>query len=234
MNWPSARRMPVLTAAPLPLVYGCRTTSAPASAARSPVASREPSSTTRISFHAASARRLETRSPIAASPLSAGITMETVEGSAKQPLHDSVPGDLLRAGKSCLTEPCRRSAVGCEPRHSGTDRRRFGRAQVTVLIIDDELERATGIRRGDHGLRTEERFECHVAVVLVEGSIDDSERAGVEIDERVAGDGAREDHALLQVVPGDSPLGSSALRALAGDDQSERRRNMSHCGNGQF
>src|SRR5262245_23871332 len=177
MNCPSARRMPVLTAAPLPLVYGCRTTSAPASAARSPVASCEPSSTTRISFHAASARRLETTAPIAASSLSAGITTDTVEGSAKQPLHDSVPGDLLRAGKSCLTEPCRKGAVGSESRQCGTDRRRFGRAHETVLIIDDELERAARIRGRDHRLRAEERFERHVAVVLIEGSIDDGERA---------------------------------------------------------
>src|SRR5215204_155500 len=182
--------MPVFTAAPLPLVYGWRTTRAPARAARSPVASREPSSTTRISLHSASARRLDTTSPIASSSFNAGITMETLDGSAKQALHDTVPGDLPRARESCLAELRGTCAIGGETDDCRTDGGGLRRTHEPILIVDHEFQRSTGIGRGDHGLCTEERFERHVTVVFVERSIDDSKRSGVEIDQRFAADRA--------------------------------------------
>ena len=52
MYSPVARRMPLFTAAPLPLLYGWRTTVAPAAAARARWSRRcDPSSTTMISCH---------------------------------------------------------------------------------------------------------------------------------------------------------------------------------------
>ena len=74
--------MPVFTAAPLPLLYGWRTTVAPAPRARSAVASDDPSSTTMISCHAAPAPSACTSGPMAGSSLNAGTTIETEEGSA--------------------------------------------------------------------------------------------------------------------------------------------------------
>src|SRR5262245_12858052 len=82
MNSPSACLAPVLTAAPLPLLYGCRTTRAPASRARAAVASLEPSSTTMISRHRAARWSPWTTAPIDGSSSCAGITIETADGSA--------------------------------------------------------------------------------------------------------------------------------------------------------
>ena len=58
MNSPVAARMPLFTAAPLPLLYGWRTTRAPAPAAASAVPSVDPSSTTMISRHGRGGREL--------------------------------------------------------------------------------------------------------------------------------------------------------------------------------
>jgi len=68
--------MPLLTAAPLPLLYGCRITRAPAAAARSPVSSVEPSSTTRISSQRAADARSWTTDSIEVASLNAGITID--------------------------------------------------------------------------------------------------------------------------------------------------------------
>ena len=57
MYSPVAPRMPLFTAAPLPLLYGCRITRAPAAAARALVSSVEPSSTTSTSRQRAAERR---------------------------------------------------------------------------------------------------------------------------------------------------------------------------------
>src|SRR5262245_22571890 len=90
--WPSAStiaiqslvaaRMPVFTAAPLPLLYGCRTTRAPASAAALPVPSVEPSSMTSTSCHGAAAESAVTTPPMLAPSLNAGTTMVTDSGAA--------------------------------------------------------------------------------------------------------------------------------------------------------
>src|SRR5215475_12975438 len=61
MHTPADSRMPVFTAAPLPLLYGWRTTRAPARAACAAVSSVEPSSTTRISRQASIAGELRDR-----------------------------------------------------------------------------------------------------------------------------------------------------------------------------
>ena len=60
------------------------------------------------------------------------------------------------------------------------------------------------------GLRAEERFERHVAVVLVERSVDDGERSGVEIDQLVAANGAGEDDAVAH--PASDATRSAAAR----------------------
>ena len=74
--------MPLLTAAPLPLLYGCRITQAPVAAACAAVSSDDPSSTTRISRHAAEADNARTTAAMAADSLYAGMTIETDRGSA--------------------------------------------------------------------------------------------------------------------------------------------------------
>src|SRR5688572_23281287 len=81
-NSPVARRMPDFTDAPLPLLYGCRTTVAPASAACAAVSSVDPSSTTRISCQAATWRSARTTSATAAPSLNAGMTTDVAAGSA--------------------------------------------------------------------------------------------------------------------------------------------------------
>src|SRR3954468_17411550 len=81
-NSPVARRIPVLTAAPFPLLYGCVATIAPAAVAVAAVASRDPSSTTMISCQRAAALSPATTPPMTSASLYAGMTIETVAGSA--------------------------------------------------------------------------------------------------------------------------------------------------------
>src|SRR5207244_9454916 len=109
---PVAARMPVFTAAPLPLLYGCRMTRAPAAGARVAVSSADPSSTTRISCHGAAARRPPTSVSIVGPSLNAGMTTEVRPALAlsmgdgggglggrgfDEPLDDTVPRDAARA-----------------------------------------------------------------------------------------------------------------------------------------
>jgi hypothetical protein len=68
-NSPVARRMPLFTAAPFPLLYGCRTTMAPAAAAHADVSSLDPSSTTMISCQGPPATSADTTSAITAASL---------------------------------------------------------------------------------------------------------------------------------------------------------------------
>src|SRR5262245_7676962 len=82
MNSPVARRMPLLTAAPFPLLYGCVTTVAPDADATVDVASFDPSSTTMISCHGAAAFSAPTTLLMASASLYAGMTMDTADGSA--------------------------------------------------------------------------------------------------------------------------------------------------------
>ncbi len=78
---PVARRIPLFTAAPLPLLYGWRTTIAPAPAARAPVSSVEPSSTTMISCHGpAAASADDDLGDRPRASLKAGMTTETSDG----------------------------------------------------------------------------------------------------------------------------------------------------------
>src|SRR5688500_9441740 len=177
--------MPVFTAAPLPLLYGWRITRAPAASARCAVASLEPSSTTMISRPAAPSRRLPTTAAMDSSSFIAGMTIDTSAGSAKELLHHAVPRHGQRARPSRRTEAGGKRRVGRQAREGGADRRRLGVADEAVDPVGDELERAAGIGGGDDGLAAEERFERHVAVVLVEGDVDHRAGAGVELDERV-------------------------------------------------
>src|SRR5688572_8203459 len=79
---PTAFRIPVFTAAPLPLLYGCLMTRAPAAAAAVAVPSVEPSSTTSISRQAAATSSDWTTVPTAAASSYAGMTTVTLDGSA--------------------------------------------------------------------------------------------------------------------------------------------------------
>src|SRR6478736_2117128 len=105
--------MPVLTAAPLPLLYGWRTTCAPAPVACAPVSSFEPSSTTRISCHDASARRSRTSGAIEAPSLNAGMTIDVTAtlvamaiapDAADEPLNNTFPCDHFRPVISRIAE----------------------------------------------------------------------------------------------------------------------------------
>src|SRR5262245_5645082 len=227
-NSPCAWRMPVLTAAPLPLLYGWRMTHAPASAARAAVASAEPSSTTRISRQGAAARRWVTTSPIAPSSLKAGITIDTVEGSAKQLLHHAIPGDLARACETRRAEPCSERAIGRERRDRGAERPRFWRADEAVLTVDDEFERASRVGAGDHRFAAEKSLQRHVPIVFIEGRVDDGEGAGVETHQFVPVGLSFEYDAIVHAAFYGGALGGRALGAITGDDKRDRAWNVRH------
>src|SRR5512139_1993695 len=143
--------MPVFTAAPLPLLYGWRMTRAPAASARAAVASVEPSSTTSTSRHGAAWRSIETTPAIASCSFMAGRTTETSEASAKQLLHDAVPGDGPRPRQACRAEAlCPLLSVAARELHGGGgDRGRLRRANVAVDVVRDELQRSAGVGGGD-------------------------------------------------------------------------------------
>src|SRR5262245_10843889 len=147
---PFARRIPVFTAAPFPLLYGCRTTHAPAARALADVSSVEPSSTTRTSRHGAVERREETTVPIASASFLGGMTIDTMEGSAKQLLNPAVPGDRLREPGDSAAQPRGERLVGTEPVYRCGERRGRWLADEPVDPIPYELERTAGIGRRDH------------------------------------------------------------------------------------
>src|SRR3954468_4694557 len=103
---------------------------------------------TSISRHAAAPWSSLTTAPIACSSFIAGITIETAVASAKQLLHDAVPGDGLRPAASCSPEPRRQSLVGAEGTGRRRDDVRHGRAPESVLAVDDEFERSARIGGG--------------------------------------------------------------------------------------
>src|SRR4051812_15685824 len=125
-NSPCARRMPVFTAAPLPLLYGWRTTDAPAALARAAVSSLDPSSTTMISRHPAASRRRDTTPPMASASSMAGMTIETVDVSAKQLLDHAVPRNGAGVGLSRFAEALRERGVGRDGVDGRGDRQRIG------------------------------------------------------------------------------------------------------------
>src|SRR5579872_6670564 len=187
-KWPVASRMPVLTAAPLPLLYGWRTTRAPASAARDAVSSPDPSSTTRISCQRSAAASPRTTTPTDADSLNAGITTDVRPASVgsdmgHQRVHDGVPGDAAHAFVSGVAERARERAVRGEAVDRAADGFRARIADEAGDPVFDELERAAGVGRGDDRLVREERLERHVAVVLVERREHHRERAGVQLHE---------------------------------------------------
>ena len=97
---------------------------------------------TSTSCHGAEPRSCETTSPIASASFMAGITIETDDASAKQPLHDSVPGDRARARAPRASEARRELPVGRETRDRLPERLRVGRAHESILAVDHELEGA--------------------------------------------------------------------------------------------
>src|SRR6185369_13445826 len=183
---PVALRMPVFTAAPLPLLYGCRMTLAPAAPARSPVPSLEPSSITMTSRHRAADSSRETTSPMTGASFMAGITTETDPGSAKELLHDAVPCHLCGAYQPCVPESRRQRSIGCKRRDGFPDGLRIGGTDESVLAVDDKFQGAAGIAGRHHRLGAEEGFERDVAVVLVKGRVNHAERPGIQSDQLVA------------------------------------------------
>src|SRR4051812_12969650 len=118
---------------------------------------------TSISRHPAASWSSWTTAPIACSSFIAGMTIETAIASAKQLLHDTVPGDRLRPATSCRPEPRRQPFVGAEVTDRSCDDVRHGRAHESILAVDDEFERSARIGGGDHRLAAQKRFKCHVA-----------------------------------------------------------------------
>src|SRR5262245_9401638 len=121
MNVPAASRMPVFTAAPLPLLYGWRSTRAPAAAASAPVASIDPSSTTRISRHGAAVASSRTTAPMDAASLKAGITTDVSAASAisHQFIHHTGPCDAPRTLEPRVAERARQRLVGGDASNRG-------------------------------------------------------------------------------------------------------------------
>src|SRR5512135_3667362 len=125
MYSPFAARIPLLTDAPLPLLYGWRITRAPAASAASRVPSPDPSSTTRISRHAPADDRAATTAPIASASLNAG--MRTVVCSSEATSHR--PDQLLDHAVPCDKAGAfeRRGAeIRREPRFGHQFRQRLG------------------------------------------------------------------------------------------------------------
>src|SRR5215212_637468 len=154
-------------------------TRARAPVARAPVASLEPSSMTSISRHVAAWCSWETTLPMACSSFIAGMTTDTVEGSAKELLHDPVPGHEPRARLSGTPQAPGQSCIAGQTRDRAGQGLRRRCAHKAVLPVDDEFEGAAGIISGDDRLSTEKRFERDVAEVLIEWCVDDRARVGV-------------------------------------------------------
>ena len=130
-------------------------TRAPRLRALAPVASREPSSTTMISLprraRRAAARR---RRRCASASFIAGMTTETREGSAKQLLHDAVPGHRCARARARPRRAARRSARSAASRATAAPIAAGSGAQTKPFSPStDELERAAGVGRGDDRLR---------------------------------------------------------------------------------
>src|SRR5262245_25207205 len=89
-------------------------TQAPAARALADVSSVDPSSTTRISRHRAAVRSEDTTAPMASASFIAGMTIEMLEGSAKQLLDHTVPRDRLRDVPPCAAEPLSERPVSSE------------------------------------------------------------------------------------------------------------------------
>src|SRR5205814_9001979 len=223
MYSPLALRIPLLTAAPFPLLYGCRMTQAPASRALAAVSSAEPSSTTMISCHRAALRSSDTTVAMLAASFIAGMTMETAEGSAKELLDDAVPRDRTGDGLSRVPEALGERSIGREPVDGGGQRHRVGRADESVDAVAHEFERTSRICGGDHGPRGEKRFERHVSVVLIERHVDDAARTGVEIRDRVAPQRASEFDAIRGGRLRRFPFEGGTCRSFA-DDHKPRGR----------
>src|SRR3954462_3485412 len=104
---------------------------------------------TSISRPAAAPWSSLTTAPIACSSFIAGITIETAVASAKQLLHDTVPGDRLRPATSCRPESRRQALVGAAVGDRRCDDVRHRRAHESILAVDDEFERSASVRGGD-------------------------------------------------------------------------------------
>src|SRR6185503_3798426 len=230
-NSPLARRMPVFTAAPFPLLYGCRTTHAPASRALAPVSSADPSSTTMISRHRAAPRSCETTPPMASASFIAGMTMETSEQSAKELLDDAVPGNRARGRLSGAAETLGERPVAGEPVDGGCQRGRLGCADESVDAVAHELERAAGIGGRDDGPCREKRLERHVSVVLVEGRVKDAPGAGIEVRDGVAPQRTGECNPVRDAALRGFAFERRALGAVADDDEADRRGHVGHRAN---
>src|SRR4030095_1803223 len=178
---PFARRIPVLTAAPFPLLYGCRTTHAPAARALADVSGVEPSATTSTSRHGAAARKEATTVPMASASFIAGMTIETLDGSAKQLLDHAVPRDRLRDVPAGATEPLRERPIDREPVDRRGERRALRLTDKSIGAIPYELEWTSSIGRGDHWFGREKCLKRHVSVIFVERRVDHAHCASVQI-----------------------------------------------------
>src|SRR5438128_12624071 len=154
-------------------------THAPASRALAAVSSTDPSSTTMISCHAAAPRRRDTTVPMVSASFIAGMTIDTMEESAKELLDDAVPRDRLRHALPGAAEARGERAIGGKPVDRCRERVCVRLADEPVDAVANEFERAAGIVRGDHGPGGEKRFERHVSVILVVGRVDHAERTCV-------------------------------------------------------
>ena len=117
---------------------------------------------------------------------------------------------------ACASSPCA-GEVRARPRELG----RLGRDDDAGLAVADDLERAAGVGRRHHRLRGEERLVRHHPEVLVDRRVVDGEAARVEVGEPLVVDAAGELDAAVHLRR--EPLEPLAVRALAGDDDPQRR-----------
>ena len=170
MYSPVAARMPVFTAAPLPLLYGCRTTRAPAPLAWAAVSSVDPSSMTRISCQRRGGERARGRPRRSRRPrCSAGMTTETVPGrpsavvcrrasrrsrrrpSSSMPPHpiEHILEQLARAGDRVGQQTDQDDLEADDHQHRRQNQRLdLAVAQVREEIVVEEPQRDREARRG--------------------------------------------------------------------------------------
>src|SRR5262249_22682492 len=151
------------------------------------------------------------------------MTIEMLEGSAKQLLDHTVPRDRLRDVPPCAAEPLSERPVSSECIDGRGERGGFRLADESIRAISHELEWTSSIGRGDHGFGGEKRFQRHVSVVFVERRVYHAERAGVQICYGLAPQRTRKGNAVAEIQGRRLSFELHPPRSLSHDDQANRR-----------
>src|SRR6185295_19034635 len=98
-----------------------------------------------ISHHEPAPRSADTTPPMVSASFIAGITIDTVESSAKKTLDDPVPGDRLRNGSPRPSKACSKRSIGGQTVDGFGNGGRIRAADEPVDPVVHELQRSAGI-----------------------------------------------------------------------------------------